>query len=482
MILLKNKFSEFGLSQDILEALTMLHYIEPTPIQGRVIPASLEGRDIVGKSKTGTGKTAAFAIPICEKVLWEENLPQALVLEPTRELAVQVKTELFHIGRKKRLKIPVLFGGMPIDKQALTLKQKSHIIVGTPGRIIDHINRKNLNLSNIKYLVIDESDLMLNMGFLEEVKQIIGELPKKRVTMLFSATIGDAIEDLVNQYMTDPITVMIESKTETVSEITQELYYVHNEEKYHTLLTLLIKENPKDCMIFCATREMVNTLYHKLSRDKIKCGMLHGELDQKERLRTIDDFRDGRFHYLVCTDVAARGIDFDNITHVVHYDFPTGKETYVHRTGRTGRNGQSGKAISLVTPEERKMKQAVEDYTSQPIEEKICPNRKELNEDAFWQKQKEKTLLKERKGAVFNKTITRLSIGGGKKSKMRAVDIVGAICSIPGISAEDIGIIDIRDSLTYVEILNNKGNIVLDKLQNNTIKGKIRKVRVTRGI
>jgi superfamily II DNA/RNA helicase len=272
------------------------------------------------------------------------------------------------------------------------------------------------------------------------------------------------------------------SETETVSQIAQELYFVDSETKYQTLLTLLIQENPKDCMIFCATREMVNTLFHKLSRDKIKCGMLHGELDQRERLQTTEDFRDGRFHYLICTDVAARGIDFDHITHVIHYDFPTGRETYVHRTGRTGRNGSDGKAISLVTIEEKKMVDAVEAYTLQKIEKKVCPNRAELDEDAFWKKQKEKNVRKARKGDVFHKTIMRLSIGGGKKSKMRAVDIVGAICNIDGVSAEDIGIIDVRDSLTYVEILNNKGKIVLDELQNKTIKGKIRKVHITRGL
>jgi superfamily II DNA/RNA helicase len=478
----QNTFYKFDLSPEILESLTLLRYLEPTQIQEEVIPVALQGHDILGKSQTGTGKTAAFAIPLCEKVLWDENLPQALVLEPTRELAVQVQTEIFHIGRKKRLKVPAVFGGMPVDKQALSLKQKSHIVVGTPGRVMDHIRRDNLNLSQIRYLVIDEADLMLQMGFIDEVKEIIELLPKKRVTMLFSATIQDAVKELADHYMHNPISITIESETETVSQIEQEIYYVDSDEKYQTLLTLLIQENPKDCMIFCATREMVNTLYHKLIRDKIKCGMLHGELDQRERLQTTDDFRDGRFHYLICTDVAARGIDFDHITHVIHYDFPTNKETYVHRTGRTGRNGNDGKTISLANIEEKKMVDAVEEYTLQKIEKKVCPNRADLDENAFWKKQRAKNVLKARKGDVFHQTITRLAIGGGKKSKMRAVDIVGAICSIEGITADDIGIIDVRDSLTYVEILNNKGNTVLDELQDKTIKGKIRKVRITRGL
>lgn len=476
-----NKFSKFELSNEVLDALTMLQYLEPTKIQEQVIPYALEGKDIVGKSKTGTGKTAAFAIPICEKVMWEEYLPQALILEPTRELAVQVKTELFHIGRKKRLKVPVLFGGMPVDKQALSLKQKAHIVVGTPGRILDHLERENLILTNIKYLVIDEADLMLDMGFEEDVNKIMKYLPNNRQTLLFSATMSEAIDKLVRKNMNQPITVTIESQTETVSKIEEELYFAENDDKYDLLLKILFMENPSDCMIFCATKEMVNTLYHKLSRDKIKCGMLHGDLEQRQRLQVIDDFRDGKFHFLICTDVAARGIDFDTITHVIHYDFPTGRETYVHRTGRTGRNGKTGKAISFVSLADEKMRKAVEEYTKRPIVVKECPRQEEINEQAFWKKQRENITKRTRKGDVFNKTITKLSIGGGKKSKMRTVDFVGAICSIEGILADDIGIIDIRDSLTYVEILNNKGKLVLDNLQSKTIKGKIRKVRITRG-
>ncbi len=476
----QNNFSQFPLSVDIIETLTLLDYTTPTLIQKAVIPTALEGLDIVGKSQTGTGKTAAFAIPICEKVLWIENLPQALILEPTRELAQQVKTEIFHIGRKKRLKVPALFGGMPIDKQILTIKQKSHIVVGTPGRIMDHVRRESLDLSNVHYLVIDEADLMLNMGFVDEVKEIMNHLPKDRQTMLFSATMNEEIGYLIKKYMNDPTYIMIESETQTVSAISQELVQVDHDHKYQALLSLLISENPADCMIFCATREMVNTLYQKLRRDKIRCGMLHGELEQRERLRTIEDFRDGRFHYLICTDVAARGIDFDQITHIFNYDFPTGKETYVHRIGRTGRNGQSGVAISLATPEESRMVTSVEEYAGLSLTIKKCPLRSELDESPFWQRQKEKPVLKKRKGAIFQKSITKLTIGGGRKSKMRAIDIVGTICGIDGITSDDIGIIDVRDSLTYVEILNEKGTQVFDALQTKPIKGKLRKVSISK--
>ena len=475
-------FRRFKLSSEILETLKLLKYDEPTPIQEQVIPAALEGRDILGKSQTGTGKTAAFAIPICEQVRWDEFLPQALVLEPTRELAVQVKAEIFHIGRAKRLKVPVVFGGMPVDKQAITLKQKSHIIVGTPGRIMDHVRRENLNLSNIRYLVIDEADLMLNMGFIDEVREIIQLLPMERETMLFSATLDDGIMELSNWCMSNPLSIVIEGDENTTIDVTHEIYYALQDDKYECLMQVLMQENPTDVMIFCGTREMVNTLYHKLHRNQIRCGMLHGDLDQRERLRVIEQFREGKFHYLICTDVAARGIDFDNISHVVQYDFPNGKETYVHRAGRTGRNGKSGKAICIATLGEKRKVREVENYAEIKFTEKPIPVVSVEVEKEFWIKQKEKTELKERKGAIFQKTITRLTISGGKKSKMRAVDIVGTICSLNGIVAEDIGIIDVRDSLTYVDILNNKGINVMEQLQDKSIKGKIRKVRLAKNL
>lgn len=477
-----NQFQAYKLSTELIEALTLLNYMEPTKIQQEVIPVALEGRDIVAKSQTGTGKTAAFAIPISEKVCWDGNLPQALILEPTRELAVQVRDEIFHISRRKRLKVPAVFGGFPIDKQIQTLKQKSHIVVGTPGRIMDHIRRDSLKLSDIKYLVIDEADLMLDMGFQEEVKQILSLLPANRQILLFSATLEANVMEMVDEYITDAVSIILESKTETVDEVEQSLFEMNQDEKYEVFVNILKQENPDSCMIFCGTREMVNVLYQKLKRDKIYCGMIHGELEQKERMNMIDGFRIGRYRYLIATDVAARGVDFDNITHVFNYDFPTGKETYVHRVGRTGRNGKSGKAISLVCDGDKKMKQMVEEYIGKTIPVQKCPDPKTLDASAFLNRQKEKVVLKARKGDALNRTITRLAIGGGKKSKMRAVDIVGTICSLDKVDSSDIGIIDVRDSLTYVEILHGKGKAVLEALQDKPVKGKIRKVRVTRNL
>lgn len=480
--MIKNEFTSYKLSKGVIDALTKLKYVTPTEVQKRAIAPALDKKDIVVKSKTGSGKTAAFAIPLIENVVWEENLPQALVLEPTRELAYQVKDEIFNIGRMKRVKVPVVFGGAPFQPQALSLKQKSHVVVGTPGRILDHLRKGTLQLQNIEYLVIDEADIMLDMGFLDDVKEIISYLPEKHTTMLFSATMPEEVDGLINEYMTDPVKILIESETKTEDNITQLGYFVENEDKTDLLLDILYEQAPEYCMIFCGTREMVNVLYRKLRKERIRCGMIHGTVAQEERLRTVDEFRQGKFGILIATDVAARGIDFDTITHVINYDMPFGKETYVHRIGRTGRNGKSGIAISLMNAKEEKLKNTIEEYTGAQIT--ICERKSKeelkLNRRYYLEKQNERRPLKKKKGAVFNKEITKLSIGGGRKSKMRAVDIVGTICSIPNVVAEDIGIIDIRESLTYVEILNGKGKIVLDTLQTKPIKAKIRKVRISR--
>lgn len=480
-----NKFNQYNLSDEIIHALSMLKYQEPTPIQEQVIPIALSGKDIIVKSKTGSGKTAAFAIPICESVNWEENAPSAIVLEPTRELAYQVRDEIFNIGRMKRIKVPVVFGGFPFDKQAITLKQKSHIVVGTPGRILDHLESGTLKCQNVTKIVIDEADLMLDMGFLEDVKRILGFISNKTNIMLFSATMATELIALAERFMDEPVELMEESDTLTVDTIQQIGYMVEEETKYADFLKVLQFENPPNAIIFCGTREMVEVLYYKLKKEKIYCGMLHGLVDQKERIRTIEEFRVRGFRYLIATDVAARGVDFDNMSYVINYDFPTSKDTYVHRIGRTGRKGNEGKAISFIKKNELKMLGWVENYTNTPIEIKEVPTKEEMEEkpfkDIFMESQKIKQKRIPRKGDVFQGQIMKLTIGGGKKSKLRTGDIVATISGIDGIDGQaDIGVIDIRESITYVEILNGKGTLVLEELPKRTMKGKCRKVSKTR--
>lgn len=475
---MEHGFTQFNLSQPVTDALTLLGYTEPTDVQSQVIPLVLAGRNLAVRSQTGTGKTLAFAVPICEQVTWDGNLPQALVLEPTRELAEQVSREIFNVGRKKRLKVPAVFGGFPIDKQIQTLRQKSHIVVGTPGRIMDHVRRESLQLSQVRFLVIDEADLMLDMGFLEEVRQILSLLPQDRNSCLFSATLDEQVQTLAEEAVPDAVFISQEQGPQAPPSIEQAIYETEPECKYEAFKKLLIKENPDSCMIFCGTREMVGVLFQKLRRDRIFCGMIHGDMDQGDRLKNVDAFRRGGFRYLIATDVASRGIDFEGISLVINYDFPTGREVYVHRIGRTGRNGHAGRAASLVTGDEIRMVRRAEEYLGEPLPVYPCPEPDEAEVKAFWSLQRKKAGQKERKGEALNRSILRLAIGGGRKSKMRTGDIVGTICSIEGVEAEDIGIIDIRESLTYVEILNEKGPLVLEMLRDRTMKGKVRKIRI----
>ncbi|MBE5960145.1 MAG: DEAD/DEAH box helicase [Lachnospiraceae bacterium] len=472
-------FASYELSEPVLKALALLNYKSPTPIQKRVIPVIKKGRDLVAVSHTGSGKTAAFAIPICDQIRWEENLPQALVLEPARELACQVGEEIYHIGRNKALKVPVLYGGFSFDKQDFTLRQKTHIVTGTPGRVLEHLKMGTLKAEKLEYVVIDEADLMFSMGFIDEVKEILSYVPDHAVKLLFSATMEDSLKPLMKEYMKKPEFILMESKTVTADTIKQSIYEVSGEEKFDLLLELLIKEKPASAMIFCGTKEMVNVLCRKLGKEQVPTGILHGDIDQEERMKTIAAFRDGRIRYLIATDVAARGFDVENLTHVINYDFPGSKEAYVHRVGRTGRNKNTGMAISFVTADEQSMRKQTENYIGMEIPVAKRANREITDEErkAFFEHLKVKE-VKKKKADVFRGEITTIMIGGGRKSKLRAGDILGTLCSIDGVTGEDIGAIEIRDSATYVEIRNNKAKKIQTALSTMTLKGKVRKARI----
>ncbi|HDR7703450.1 ATP-dependent RNA helicase DbpA [Bacillus thuringiensis] len=474
----KKSFSDYKLSKEIVRALTGLGYDHPTEVQGEVIPVALQKKDLVVKSQTGSGKTASFGIPLCEMVEWEENKPQALVLTPTRELAVQVKEDITNIGRFKRIKAAAVYGKSPFARQKLELKQKTHIVVGTPGRVLDHIEKGTLSLECLKYLVIDEADEMLNMGFIDQVEAIIDELPIKRMTMLFSATLPEDVEKLSRTYMNSPTHIEIKAAGITTDKIEHTLFEVIEDEKLSLLKDVTTIENPDSCIIFCRTQENVDHVYRQLKRVNYPCDKIHGGMVQEDRFEVMDDFRKGKFRYLVATDVAARGIDIDNITHVINYDIPLEKESYVHRTGRTGRAGNSGKAITFITPYENRFLEEIEEYIGFEIPKAIGPSKEEVMKEkaAFEEKIYAKPIIKKDKNADINKGIMKLYFNGGKKKKIRAVDFVGTIAKIKGVTAEDIGIITIQDNVSYVEILNGKGPLVLKVMRNTTIKGKQLKV------
>ncbi len=476
--MIESNFNDYKLSSELLKSISMLNFARPTSVQKQVIPAILEEKDIIVKSQTGSGKTGAFAIPICELVDWEENKPQALVIVLTRELAIQVKEDIFNIGRFKRLKVAAIYGKSSFYLQEKELKQKTHVVVGTPGRITDHMERGTLDTSKIKYLVIDEADEMLSMGFVEQIETIISALPKERVSMLLSATMPKGIEFLCEKYMKDPVSVEIEDQNSTVNRIDQERYTVAEDHKLELLRDITIVENPDSCIIFCNTKQKVDEVYDELTNLRYICDKIHGGMEQQDRLRVMNNFKQGYFRYLVATDVAARGIDIDNISLVINYDIPRDRESYVHRIGRTGRIGREGRAITFVTQYEGKFLKDIQQYIDQEIILKERPDKEIVSnsKQKFIEKINAIPEIKEVKGAQLSKEILKLHINAGKKTKMRPADIVGTLCSIEGITAEDIGIINILDVSTFVEILNNKGELVFKELQNRTIKGRPRKV------
>ncbi|MGL4914498.1 MAG: DEAD/DEAH box helicase, partial [Romboutsia sp.] len=331
---------------------------------------------------------------------------------------------------------------------------------------------------NIKYLVIDEADEMLSLGFVEQIEEIISYLPNNRVTMLFSATLPEDIDALSNKYMKEPVKIEIQSKTLTVDRIQQDGYKVEENGKLNLLKDITTIENPDSCVIFCNTQAKVETVCNALTKLKYPCDKIHGGMEQDDRIKVMSNFKKGYFRYLIATDVAARGIDIDNITHVINYDVPVLKENYVHRIGRTGRAGKEGRAITFVMRSDERRIFEIHSYTGKEMTLKKNPSKRLVLElkDAFEKKLAQKPQVKEDKGASLSQEIMKLHINAGKKTKMRPVDIVGTLCSIDGMSASDIGVISVLDVSTFVEILNNKGELVLKELQTKNIKGRPRKV------
>lgn len=475
-------FTDFTLSEEILSTLASLQYQQPTEVQRKVIPLVIEEHDVVVKSRTGSGKTASFAIPICEMIDWAENKPQALVLTPTRELAVQIKEDFINIGRLKRINAVEVYGKQSFMYQKTKLKQKTHVVVGTPGRLLDHIQKGTLVLDRVRYLVIDEADEMLNMGFIEQVEAIIEEMPKNRVTMLFSATLPDTVKKLAQNYLKSPVEVEIESSRTSEGLIEHSLFWVEEHEKLQLLQNVTIIENPDSCIIFCRTKDRVDMVVDHLTKLGYDCDKIHGGMIQEDRLDVMSEFKRGEFRYLIATDVAARGIDIENISLVVNFDIPYEKESYVHRTGRTGRAGLKGKATTFVTDREKRLLEEIEQLIGFSIPQKVKPasGQLERSRPAFEEKISSNPVIKQLKSEQLNKDITKLYFNGGKKKKLRAVDFVGTISKIDGVTAEDIGIITILDTVSYVEILNGKGSLVLSEMKHTTVKGKQLKVHVAR--
>lgn len=513
-------FEDLNIRKDILRSIAELGYEVPTPIQYQAIPKLYEGLDIIGQAQTGTGKTAAFGIPMLEKVNPRQKNPQILILTPTRELSIQLADEIRKFAKFLRgIKILAIYGGQPIDRQIRALKQGVQVIVGTPGRIIDHIRRRTLKLDGISGLVLDEADQMLDMGFLEDIETILKETPKERQTAMFSATMPKEVEQIARNYMIRPEKIKVVHKQLTVPKIGQYYFEVKPHNKLEALCRILDMENIELGIIFCRTKRGVDELVGSLQSRGYSVEGIHGDLKQTQRDRVMKKFRNNTLELLVATDVAARGIDVDNIDLVINYDIPEDFEYYVHRIGRTGRAGKEGLAYTLVTGRQIRALKALESYIRGKIKRKPIPTTGDIAErkkevisreiietiekgrlteyihmaeglcedyssidlaaallkmlmsqsdiEAFETAQ---TLTEEKDRPPRN--MVRMFINIGRKHGVGPGDILGAISGESGVSGDLIGVIDMYDKFTFVELPAQFGDRVLDAMNRNRIKGR----------
>ncbi|KEF38814.1 DNA/RNA helicase, superfamily II [Schinkia azotoformans MEV2011] len=367
-------FHELGISEKIMKSIQAMGFEEATPIQSETIPVSLQGKDVIGQAQTGTGKTAAFGIPMIEKIDIKNTFIQGIVVAPTRELAIQVAEELNRIGQFKGVKALPIYGGQDINRQIRALKNRPQIIVGTPGRLMDHMNRKTIRLQNIEVVILDEADEMLNMGFVEDIEAILKEVPAERQTLLFSATMPEPIRKIAENFMKDPVLIKVKAKEMTVPNIEQ--YYIETQEKkkFDVLTRLLDMESPELAIVFGRTKRRVDELSEALNSRGYAAEGIHGDLTQAKRSSVLKKFKAGTIEVLVATDVAARGLDISGVTHVYNFDIPQDPESYVHRIGRTGRAGKTGLAYTFVTPREIGQLKNIERTTKRSMERKPVPS------------------------------------------------------------------------------------------------------------
>lgn len=513
-------FSELNISCEVMKAVEEMGYENATDIQAQSIPCILEGKDVLGRSNTGTGKTAAFGIPAIEKVCIGGKNPNALIICPTRELVTQVATELRKFSKyKEGVKIVPIYGGQPIDRQIQLLKRGCGIVVGTPGRIMDHLNRRTLRLTNTNMVILDEADEMLNMGFKEDIEEILSSMPaeNEHQTILFSATWPEAIQKIAKQFQKNPVTVEIKSAQRTIDTVEQIYYDVPRGKKANALRVLLNHYDPDLCMIFCNTKKMVDELSNELNNNDIKAISLHGDMKQEFRTRVMEQFRTGKHPILIATDVAARGIDVDDIDLVVNFDIPQDNEYYIHRVGRTGRAGKKGVAITLVSggkqragirdiirytktnvirhalPTSAQMMEAnrnsfvatVKEACNEGITEESIEIANELMAEGIASENIISALISmtykneiidieaeedaKRYASDFDAITLKFNIG--RSNGVQPGNIVAAIIEETGLNGKAIGRIDVRASFTLVDIDASKVDTVLSGMQRSHIRG-----------
>ena len=519
------RFEDMNISNEICRAVLDMGFEEATPIQSQAIPVILEGKDIIGQSQTGTGKTAAFGIPLLERINPEDRRLQALILCPTRELAIQVSEEFRKLLKyKDNIRVLPIYGGQPIDRQIAALRKGTQVVIGTPGRVMDHMRRRTIKAETVQMMVLDEADEMLDMGFREDIETILVKIPEEHQTLLFSATLSPEILDITKRFQKNPEFIKIVRKELTVPNIEQYYFDVKEKTKLDALCRIIDVYDPKLAMVFCNTKKRVDDLVEMLQGRGYFAEGLHGDLKQAQRDKVMQKFRNGTIEILVATDVAARGIDVDDIDVVFNYDVPQDEEYYVHRIGRTGRAGKAGKAFTFCVGKEIYKLRDIMRYTKTKIQQQKLPTLSDVEEmktNIYLEKIKgiieeghltkyihlvdrlmeedytsidiAAALLKDHLSDVNaddidalddinlggtelyggkGEKMVRLFINAGKKSKIRAKDIVGAIANEAGIQGKTLGEIAIFDEYTFVDVPNEFVRDILHGMKHAKIKGK----------
>ncbi len=462
-------FAELGLSESTQRALRDVGYESPSPIQEQAIPSLLEGRDVIGQAQTGTGKTAAFGLPIMEYIDPSESSVQALVLTPTRELCIQVTQALRTYGAHTGIDVVAVFGGAPIRTQQAQLRAGGHVVVGTVGRVLDLISRHSLVLHDCRFLVLDEADEMLDLGFLEDVEKILSLTPSSRQTALFSATMPPPIRKLADRYMYDPEIIKVEAETLTIDTVAQFQLPVETKAKADKLVEVLSAESPEQAIVFVRTKIRCEQLF-KILRDRgMNARALHGDMSQGSRDGVMLAFKGGRVPILVATDVAARGLDISTVTHVINYDVPTSPDTYVHRIGRTGRVGRSGRAITFVEDRQKRELEAIERHIGTSV--------------AQWTKGAEAAPIpvRERPRRHSKPQISRqdkqepyvkLVLGGGRTAGLKVSDIVSAVTSSTGLDGEAVRDVLVLERFSFLSVPGGEVERVIEALDGHELRGR----------
>ncbi|RAK70298.1 DEAD/DEAH box helicase [Hymenobacter edaphi] len=517
----KVKFEELSLSQEVQRAITDMGYEEASPIQTAAIPVLLEGHDVIGQAQTGTGKTAAFSIPAIEKVDADSREVQVLVLCPTRELAVQVSGEIQKLGKYKRgLAVVPIYGGSSYDRQFKALERGVQVVIGTPGRVMDHLQRGTLKLDQCKMIILDEADEMLDMGFRDDIETVLSQMPEERQTVFFSATMSKPILELTKKYQKDPQIVKVNHQEMTVSNIEQAYYEVRGPQKKDVLSRVIDMYSLKSVIVFANTKRMVDDIVADLQAKGYFADGLHGDMSQQARQNTLDKFRKGTLEVLVATDVAARGIDVDNVEAVINYDLPADEEYYVHRIGRTGRAGKSGKAFTFVSGRDIYKLRDIMRFTKAQIKQERIPSFEDVSEVKTTvllgqikeiiekgnlekhigrvqrlidqeeevtsldiaaallkmvmkeSKQADKGLEADRQKGTPREGYTRLFVTMGKKDRLHPRDLVDLIVSSSSIAPGRVGDIELYDKFSFVEVPNENVTEIVEQLGRTSLYGR----------